>query len=160
VTPLADRLTRLPLRFAMRSLRGLQRIRWFFTRPRTRGAHAVAITAEGAIILVRLRYVGGWRLPGGGIEPAEEPAAAVIRELREEIGLTSYGAVHLVGTYEQVIQFRRDRSTLFLVTEVTYAPSWSWEVEAITESRPDALPRALSSRARAWIEAALPLLPG
>jgi len=139
----------------MRSLRQLQRARWFVTRPRTRGAHAVAVTPGGAIVLVRLRYASGWRLPGGGIGPGEDPEAAAIRELEEEIGLTSHGAVRLVGEYEQVVQFRRDRSSLFQVSDVTYSPRWSLEVEAVREWLPDALPRTVSPNARAWIEAAL-----
>jgi ADP-ribose pyrophosphatase YjhB (NUDIX family) len=43
------------------------------------------------ILLVRLTAVtpmpGSWSLPGGGIKHGEHPAAAVVRELREETGL-------------------------------------------------------------------------
>ncbi len=155
-----EKLTRLPLRLVLSGVHRLRQLRWYFSRPRSRGAHAVAVTAEGRIVLVRLRYAPGWRLPGGGIEPGETPEEAALRELREEIGLISHGSVRLAWEGERVIQFRRDLSTVFLVTGVTYAPRWSWEVEAAMECAPGALPPRLSPRAREWIEAALPLLRG
>ncbi|WP_433043149.1 NUDIX domain-containing protein [Dactylosporangium sp. CS-033363] len=35
----------------------------------------------------RLRYPNLWDLPGGHVEPGEPPAAALVRELREELGI-------------------------------------------------------------------------
>jgi 8-oxo-dGTP pyrophosphatase MutT (NUDIX family) len=54
---------------------------------------AVVIEAQGRILLLRTRdptypELGTWwELPGGGIEPGETYADAVIRELAEETGL-------------------------------------------------------------------------
>jgi len=45
----------------------LMKAGWFVRRPRTFGAHALALTPERKLILVRLRYAPGWRLPGGGM---------------------------------------------------------------------------------------------
>lgn len=148
-------LTRLPLRVAMRSLYALMRLRWFFSRPDTRGAHAIALTPAGRIVLVKLRYVSGWRLPGGGVEPGEDPAQAVLRELQEEIGLLRHRAVHTAFDADQRIDYRNDRSTVFIVHDVHYAASWSWEIEAVTEALPDQLPPTVSPRTREWIERAL-----
>ncbi len=39
---------------------------------------------------------GGWQLPQGGIDAAEDPRAAVLRELEEEIGT---GAATIVGEH-------------------------------------------------------------
>jgi len=40
-----------------------------------------------------------------------------------------------------------------VVENVVYAPSWSWEVERVTEAAPNQLPDNLAPIARAWIEA-------
>jgi len=39
---------------------------------------------------------GGWQLPQGGIDDAEDPRAAVLRELQEEIGT---GAATIIGEH-------------------------------------------------------------
>ena len=79
------------LRAILTSVYALLRAGWFVRRPRTFGAHALALTPEGRIILVRLRYAPGWRLPGGGRSSSEPPLDAALRELREEIGMISHG---------------------------------------------------------------------
>src|SRR5262245_44594732 len=49
-----------------------------------------AIIKNGSILMVRHRHDGRdyWTLPGGGVEPGESPQEAVIREVREETGMT------------------------------------------------------------------------
>ena len=50
-------------------------------------ASAVVINAAGQILLQRRGDSGEWGLPGGFIEPGEEPAAAAVREVYEETGV-------------------------------------------------------------------------
>jgi ADP-ribose pyrophosphatase YjhB (NUDIX family) len=118
----------------------------FLRRARPRrsgvGAHAFALTPERKLILVKLRYAPGWRVPGGGRRPDEELRDAVLRELREEIGMTSHGVVRPAGR------------ELLVVEDVHYQPSkWSWEVERILEAPLDDLPPDLSPVTARWIDA-------
>lgn len=59
-----------------------------FSSPAFRvGASAAILNASGELLLVRHSYRHGWGLPGGSLGRAENPAEAIQRELREELGL-------------------------------------------------------------------------
>jgi 8-oxo-dGTP pyrophosphatase MutT (NUDIX family) len=121
-------------------------------RPRTFGAHALALTAERRVILVKLRYAAGWRVPGGGRHPAETPEQAVLRELREEIGMTAHGRVRLACEIEQSVTFKRDLAALLVVEDVIYLPKWTWEVEQVGEFALDDLPLDTATATLRWID--------
>jgi 8-oxo-dGTP pyrophosphatase MutT (NUDIX family) len=146
------------LALALTAAHQLLKAGWFVSRPRTLGAHALALTPERKLILVRLRYARGWRLPGGGRNPGEDPVEAALRELREEIGMTSHGAVELAAQFEQRPDGRSDLVSVIVVEDVCYAPSWSWEIERIIEADPRSLPRDLAPITSEWIKAVLPRL--
>lgn len=129
------------------------RLNWQVRRPRTFGAHAFALTSARKLILVRLRYAPGWRLPGGGRHAGEDPVEAALRELREEIGMTSHGSVRTAAQLEQYPDFRRDLVSLVVVEDVTYRPRWNLEIERVIEVPLDQLPSDLAPVARAWIDA-------
>ncbi|HEY6048239.1 MAG TPA: NUDIX domain-containing protein [Sphingomicrobium sp.] len=131
----------------------LLKLNWFVRRPRTFGAHALALTPQRKLILVRLRYAAGWRLPGGGRSEDEDPRDAVLRELREEIGLTAHGEVRVAAELEERTDFKHDLAALLIVEDVRYRPGkWSWEIERIIEVPIEELPPDMSSRALRWIE--------
>lgn len=105
------------------------------------------------MILVKLRYARGWGLPGGGREKDEPGPDAALRELREEIGMTGYGAVQLAGEIEEAVDFKRDLDCVLIVRDVRYSPHWSWEVEAVMEADLDELPADLTRFTRRWLVA-------
>lgn len=147
------------LRIALTGAHHVLKLGWFVRRPRSFGAHALALTPAGRIILVRLRYAPGWRFPGGGRTSDEDPRDAVLRELREEIGMTSHGRVTLAAELEEATDFKHDLASLLIVSDVRYRPRrWSWEVERVIEAPLDNLPADLSPRMSGWIEAVRPAL--
>ena len=145
------------LRTAARAFHKLLTVGWFFRRPKTFGAHAIALTPAGRIVFVRLWYAPGWRLPGGG-RAADEPATdAALRELREEIGMVSHGAVTPACEFEEEVDFKQDTCSLVIVRDVEYRPKrWSWEVEAVCEASPEDLPSDISPQTRRWLAVAAP----
>jgi ADP-ribose pyrophosphatase YjhB (NUDIX family) len=151
---------RFLVRAAVTAFQQLRRGIWFVWRPSVRGVLAVPLTPEGRVVLVRLTYARGWHLPGGGIKRGEEPAAAVLRELREEIGLVAHGEVLWVGEFEHRPDHRRGTSTLFLVQGVRYAPRRSLEIEEIAAFDPAALPSGVTPLTGAKIAEALAPIAG
>lgn len=137
----------MPLRIILRALNRL-RVRLTGDRP---GVHSVALTPGGAIVLVKLRYARGWRLPGGGRKQGEDPREAALRELAEEIGMTGHGAV-------EPVPGEGSPPSLFVVREVEYRPRWSLEIEAVTEAAPGQVPRDLAPSAARAISLARALL--
>ena len=131
---------RILLRVAVTAFQTLRRAFWFVTRPDVRGVLAVPVTPDGRIVLVRLTYDKGWHLPGGGLKRGEDPQAAILRELSEEIGLTAHGEVLCLGEFQHRPDRRRGRTTLFLVKDVRYDFRRSIEIEELGAFAPDALP--------------------
>jgi 8-oxo-dGTP pyrophosphatase MutT (NUDIX family) len=145
------RLTRLTLRLAATLAFQLMKLRWLMQRPQVRGAHALALTPAGAMILVRLRYAPGWRFPGGGVGRGEDPADAVLRELREEIGLTGFEAIRFAFEESRQVHSKRDCSSIFVVGGVSYSRKWSLEVEEICAFPLDEPPHDLSPTTARWL---------
>jgi 8-oxo-dGTP pyrophosphatase MutT (NUDIX family) len=144
----------MALRVVLTGVHHLLKLNWLVSRPRTFGAHAFALTPARKLVLVKLRYAPGWRLPGGGRSEQEDASQAVLRELREEIGMTSHGNVTLAAELDQSVDFKRDLASVFVVENVIYRPRrWSWEIERIVEAPLDDLPRDMAVPAKRWIAA-------
>ena len=68
----------------------------------------------GELLLIRNGYGDSrqFLLPGGGVSRGESPAAAAVREVREELGLV-LDRVEPVSTYESNAEGKRDTIHLF-----------------------------------------------
>jgi len=64
----------------------LIRTYWWLRHPVTHGA-VVVVWNEGAVLLARNSYVPYYNVPGGYVNSREDPRAAAVRELREEVGV-------------------------------------------------------------------------
>lgn len=62
---------------------------WPFPRPAARGLVEREQEGRTEYLFVRVSWSEGdyWVVPGGGVEPGEDPREAVAREVREETGL-------------------------------------------------------------------------
>lgn len=125
-----DSITRVPLRVAITAARRvppLGRLLRSVAR-RSAGAHhvgavVVLFNERGEVLLARHALRGGWALPGGWVRPHEEPAAAVVRELREETALEVIPGV-LVGAESHAEATRgRGPSGITIAFMGTLAPS-------------------------------------
>ena len=151
-------IPRWAIRLAVTAFQRMRKALWFVPRPRTYGVHAAPFTSQGKVVLVWLTYAHGWRCPGGGRKADGPVADAMLRELREEIGLSMHGDLRLIGDIDHALDFRRDTSHLFLVTDVRYTPRWSLEIERVAEFDPRDLPAETSPITRRHIEMALEAL--
>lgn len=63
-----------------------------------------AIVREGRVLAARRTRpsatAGGWEFPGGKVEPGEDPGAAIVREVAEELGCAVEVTGHLAGEAE------------------------------------------------------------
>jgi 8-oxo-dGTP pyrophosphatase MutT (NUDIX family) len=137
------RLPRPLVRIVFTLLQSLRKLLWMVTGPGRDGVHAVPLTGHGTVVLVRLTYAKGWRLPGGGRKRGETPEEGMLRELREEIGLVGHGAIERLEDV-RLDTLPGDRSAMFLVRDVTYRPRQSLEIEEVREFDPANLPDDVS----------------
>jgi ADP-ribose pyrophosphatase YjhB (NUDIX family) len=143
------------IRVAVSTVHQLQLAFWFFTRPHTNGIHAVPVTPDGKIVLVRLTYRSGWHLPGGGLKKGESEQEAVLRELREEIGLASWSSCDLVERFQQQTDWKHDSVAVFTLTDVGYRPRKSLEIAEVRAFVLSELPGSLSQAQGRRIQRAL-----
>jgi 8-oxo-dGTP pyrophosphatase MutT (NUDIX family) len=85
---------------------------------------------KGELLLIRNSYGRSdlWLLPGGGVGRFETPAAAAIREVKEEVGLDVHGLVR-VSTHFSRHEGKRDTIHLFKATSSEEPKADGLEVE-------------------------------
>jgi 8-oxo-dGTP diphosphatase len=84
---------------------------------------AAVLIEQGRVLLTQRKsgthLAGAWEFPGGKVEPDEDPKAALVRELREEIGVDAE-----VGDIVEVTFHRYpSKSVLLLFYEAKLAPN-------------------------------------
>lgn len=67
----------------------------------------------GRLLLVQHSYSDGWHFPGGGVQPGEHAAAAIVREVQEETGVRLTDSPILVGVFHNHRWARGDHVLLF-----------------------------------------------
>ena len=121
-------------------------------RPVTLGARALVIK-DDEVLLVRLTYIKGWFLPGGGVDKNESFRDGVIRELREECAIEAKDP-ELFGLYFTTKQGRPDHVAIYVVKDFTAIPGARPDAE-ISEMKffpLGALPEGITPATRRRIE--------
>lgn len=96
------------------------------------GVQAIALVPDGRIILVSLRYLGGWHLPGGGARRNESSVDAVLREMREETAMLSYGRLTSLGMVHEISSGVSTNIEVFLIEGVELGPQSGGNFEVRT----------------------------
>lgn len=79
----------------------------------TAGSVAIIEREDGRWLFVLPVYRKGWTLPGGLVDKGEHPATTVVREMKEELGIT----VEVVGEGWAIIDHEHNRvETIFRVS--------------------------------------------
>lgn len=78
------------------------------------------IVADGRVLAARrtrpVELAGLWEFPGGKVEPGEDPRAALVREVREELGATVSVGDEVVGDASPWVISERHVLRLFLAS--------------------------------------------
>ncbi|XP_039731328.1 diphosphoinositol polyphosphate phosphohydrolase 3-beta isoform X2 [Pteropus medius] len=77
---------------------------------------------EEVLLVSSSRYPDRWIVPGGGLEPEEEPGSAAIREVFEEAGVKGKLG-RLLGVFEQN-QDRKHRTYVYVLTVTEVLEDW------------------------------------
>ena len=104
-------------------------------RPMTLGVRGLVENAEGHILLVRHTYIGGWHMPGGGVERGEPCIEALRREMAEEAGILLQGRPALSGIFSNHAAFPNDHVLLYHVPAPIWAQGKATAVAEIAETR-------------------------
>ena len=120
------------------------------SRGMTLGVRAIATDDQGRILLVKHTYLHGWWLPGGGVDKGETTHAAVVRELREEAGVTANGEPRLLSLHSNERFFPGDHVAVFHIDRFEIGERTSHgEIAEIGWFSPDDLPDDTTKATRA-----------
>jgi 8-oxo-dGTP pyrophosphatase MutT (NUDIX family) len=103
-------------------------------------AACALVVRDGKILLVRHSYVRGWLLPGGGVGRGEAPAEAVLRELKEEIGLTRSSPPEFVGLYSRRAGWATNVIALYRIDDAEFIFKPNFEIREVQFADPIAPP--------------------
>jgi ADP-ribose pyrophosphatase YjhB (NUDIX family) len=112
------------------------------------GASAIVEDAQGRVALVRHSYMAGWHLPGGGVNAGEPPADAVIRELKEEIGLIRSAPPEFLGLFTRKVGWATNVVALYRVRDAVLDFKPNFEIREMMFADPKSPPSGTTAGTR------------
>lgn len=97
----------------------------------TLGSRAIVLNSKNQVLLVKHTYQPHWYIPGGGVKKRESAKKAVLRELKEEVGLTVIGEPELFGIYCHTYLGVSDYPIIYIVKNYSLTNVYSPEIEQI-----------------------------
>jgi len=95
----------------------------------TLGSRAIVLNSQNHVLLVKHTYEPYWYIPGGGVKKRESAKEAILRELKEEVGLTIIGEPELFGIYYHTYLGVSDYPIIYVVKNYSIAEAHSPEIE-------------------------------
>jgi ADP-ribose pyrophosphatase YjhB (NUDIX family) len=117
-------------------------------QPSIFGATGIVEDTGGHVLLVRHSYKGGWGLPGGGVNRGEPPELAVVRELKEEVGLVRSLPLEFLGLYTRKVAWFTNVIALYRLREAQILFKPNLEIREAQFFDPSALPADASPATR------------
>lgn len=115
-------------------------------------AACALVVRDGKVLLVRHSYVPGWLLPGGGIARGEAAADAILREMKEEIGLVRSAPPVLFGLYSRRTGWATNVIALYLLDDAEFIFTPNLEIREIVFTNPLSPPDGTPSSIRRRLE--------
>ncbi|CAM2956657.1 MutT/nudix family protein [Legionella steigerwaltii] len=110
----------------------------------TLGSRAIILNHDNRILLVKHTYQPHWYLPGGGVKKGESVKEALLRELKEEVGIIPAEEPHLFGIYFHTYLGVNDYPVIFIIKNFTSVEAYSHEIEQMAWYEYDNLPEMVS----------------
>ncbi len=125
---------------ATRCIRKLQSLLGLITL----GSRAIILNHDKQILLVKHTYQPHWYLPGGGVKRGESAREALLRELKEEVGILPTEEPQLFGIYFHTYMGVNDYPVIFIIKNFTATKAYSPEIEQMAWYAYDNLPEWVS----------------
>jgi mutator protein MutT len=91
------------------------------------------IVFDNGKIWLRKNERGEWELPGGKIDPGEQPSETVVRELKEELGFDTE-TVKIIDVHIYTINIQHKNNTVLVITYLCKLVSKTGQFEEFGES--------------------------